>query len=81
MINSSQKLHFNIFTLLHNSKFLQLTVSPLLAIALSLTSIYPSKSQNSPPLVTSQSINTGNQITVNGRVLSGVWLQQLGHWR
>ncbi|WP_254449359.1 hypothetical protein, partial [Anabaena sp. UHCC 0253] len=53
-------------------------VLPLLSTALSLTVTYRAIAQTIPSLPTSASVsaNAGNQITLNGRTLSGVWLQQ-----
>jgi len=52
---------------------LLLSVFPLLSIVWFFTGSYQAIAQNIPSLSTS--INTGNQITVNGRTLPGAWLQ------
>jgi hypothetical protein len=52
---------------------LLLSVFPLLSTVWFFTGSYQAIAQNIPSLSTS--INTGNQITVNGRTLPGAWLQ------
>lgn len=64
-------------------RFLRATGSPILAIAICLTATHATSAQESPinakpipSLISQSSVPAGNQITLNGRTLSGAWLQR-----
>lgn len=64
-------------------RFLRATGLPILAIAICLTATHATSAQEYPikakplPSITSQSsVPAGNQISLNGRTLSGAWLQR-----
>ncbi|MEA5566967.1 phosphodiester glycosidase family protein [Anabaena sp. UHCC 0399] len=66
-----------------NYRLFQTTVSPLLAIALCLSATNITNAQKSPQLTsqspispTDRQIPAGSQISLNGRTLSGAWLQR-----
>ncbi|AFZ27056.1 putative periplasmic protein (DUF2233) [Cylindrospermum stagnale PCC 7417] len=88
MPNCCRQADFSKFAPLSNSRFFQVTVLPILAIALCLTDPHATSAQQSPtnakptPSSTTQSsAPAGNQISLNGRTLPGAWLQRSGTGR
>ncbi|MBD2387946.1 phosphodiester glycosidase family protein [Cylindrospermum sp. FACHB-282] len=85
MPNCCRRGYLSKFALISNSRFFQVTVLPIVAIALCLTATHPTSAQQSPtnakprPGATSQSpAPSGNQISLNGRTLPGAWLRPSG---
>ncbi|WP_071188293.1 phosphodiester glycosidase family protein [Trichormus sp. NMC-1] len=83
MPNSCRRADFNTITLILKNRFFRCSVSPILSTALCLTATYATNAQPvrilTSPLPTSREIiPSGNQILLNGRTLTGAWLQQSG---
>ncbi len=93
MPNCCQQQYSSVISLIGNSRFIRATVSPIVLTAVCLVITYanaqespkngksiPRLTSQSPtsPLPTVRSPSVGNQISLNGRTLSGTWLQRPG---
>ncbi|MBW4645088.1 MAG: phosphodiester glycosidase family protein [Goleter apudmare HA4340-LM2] len=78
MLNSCLQKYHTAIALISKSNFFYNSVSPILSVALCLYTISATSAQQTPTPPLTGVLSSGNQISLNGRTLSGAWLQQPG---
>ncbi|WP_042341335.1 phosphodiester glycosidase family protein [Calothrix sp. PCC 7507] len=85
MANCYRQKYHSAIAWMNNHRFFYAAMSPILSVALNLSTTNATNAQQIPtdttvkPTLTPRSVlSSGNQISLNGRTLPGTWLQQPG---